>query len=230
MSFTNKLGSHHAWVWASDPSRTDEYIPDSRWQANSTGLPNRVQRWETGYYTVTIPIDDPGTAGHAQITAYGTGPGTCSNNDVWPGQDDYTVTVGVSCVSADQQPYDSAFTVTFVRDGNVIGQPTLTSMYLWATSWSDSSDYTRPDSRHWFYADGGGTITQTRIWPGQYAITSPIDAYLTKGNVLVTSGWRNTTCSVVSWNFWAGIRVNCYLLTGAPHDSAFYLSFVGPRT
>lgn len=229
MSFTSKLGSHHAWVWADQPSRTDEYTPDFRWQANSTGLPIRVSRFQTGAYTVTIPVDAYGV-GHAQVTTYGAGPGICWNTGVGtPAQN--TVTVSVWCVSAALQYYDSAFTVTWVREGNLIGQPTLASMYTAEYSGTATHSHMSGDFYHAYYVDGGGTITVTRLGTGQYAVHSTIDAYLTKGNVVIThtaDGPRY--CSIVAWNPVDGILVNCYLFTGNLHDTGFYLSFTGPRT
>jgi len=229
MSYTNKLGGYHAWVWASDPSRTDEYTPDTRWQANSTGILNRVQRTATGRYNVYVPTGPPDISGHVQITSYGTAPDQCWNLSPWRSTDTPNLLrVEVMCVTPDGYAVDSPFVVTWVRNGNVLGQSGMTSMY--AIDYDGTGYVSHPSG--WgadsFYANGGGSVSIVRSRMGKYAVHSAAESALAHGNVQVNPfSTGGTWCSVQTWNPVDGILVDCYDRNGNPTDVGFHVSFTG---
>jgi hypothetical protein len=228
MSYTNPagFGNDFAYVWANKPT-TASYVPSQPYQANSSGAVNQIKRRGTGSYLVELPNLGQ-EAGHVQVTAYGPGPKRCkvgSWGPVGTKQD-----IRVFCYAPSGNPADSRFTLTYVRDGNVLNEPICCrpdgnpTAYAWADRPSDAS-YT-PEPLYQF-TDSAPPITISRLATGSYAVHVPDD--LSSGNVQVTAYGRGSAqCKVNFWTPAAGIRVLCFSTTGSPVDTRFDVSFVGP--
>lgn len=239
VSFTNRLGSKHAWLWANQASAAlnTPYQPAAGYQANSTGLPNTVTHRGTGVYRVSIPVSNVGTSfGHWEVTAYGAGTQRCLINVI--GANGVTTTAelaDVVCVTPTGAVVDSMFTVTWVLDGNVLGQPVWQGSgdgypSLYVQSGGDASRTSASDSSPGImFAGGGGNITLTHQGTGTYIVHTPLDPDLSHGDVQVTTGGNpdGTTCVVQFWNPTDGIHVNCYGPDGKLRDEGMFVSFIG---
>jgi hypothetical protein len=228
MSYANQtgvVGSDLAYVWADQPTAAS-YVPSQPYQANSSSATNRIQRLGTGSYLVKLP-NLGRSAGHVQVTAYGPGPERCkvvSWGPIGTEQD-----IKVLCNTRNGTPVDTRFTLTYVRNGNVLGEPVCCQPdgnptdYAWANQ-PTAASYT--PSPLYQFSIPAQQITISRLTTGSYAVHVPDT--LNNGNVQVTAyGSNSAQCKVNFWTPAAGIRVLCFR-SGSPIDTRFDVSFVGP--
>lgn len=227
LSYTNPgvFAYNLAYVWANQPT-TASYVPSLFYQGNSRGGTNRIDRQGTGSYLVRLPgLGRP--AGHVQVTAYGGGPERCKVGSWGPNGTEQDIRV--FCNAPNGGPVDTFFTLTYVRDGNVLGAPVCcrpdghNTAYAWANQ-PTTATY-RPAPAYQF-ANFGRAITINRLGVGNYAVHPPV--FLGNGNVQVTAyGSGSAQCKVSVWTS-AGIRVLCFTADGRPADSFYDITFVGP--
>jgi hypothetical protein len=225
LAYSNRTGGSRGYVWADQPTSAS-YNPSAPYQGNSSGATNRITRSGVGNYQVILP-NIGASAGHVQVTAYGYGTERCKTSGWGPSGSDQSI--GVRCYTAAGAPVDTYFTLTYVRDGNVLGESVCCSpdgnptAYVWASqpttaSYNPSGPYHFP---------GWATSTITRVGTGDYRFKTSVN--LGNGNVQVTAyGGGAEYCKVGYWNASDGIRVLCYTATGSPADTFFDASFVGP--
>lgn len=228
MSYTNHtgvVGSDLAYVWANQPTEAS-YVPSQPYQANSSGATNRIQRLGTGSYLVKLPHLGR-SAGHVQVTAYGPGPERCKVVSWGPNGAEQDIRV--LCNTSNGTPVDTRFTLTYVRGGNVLGEPICCrpdgnpTDYAWANRPIAASYTPNPLYQFTGFAQ---QITISRLATGSYAVHVP--GFLNGGNVQVTAyGSNSAQCKVNSWTPAAGIRVLCFR-SGKPIDTFFDVSFAGP--
>ena len=230
MSYANHTGvagSDLAYVWANQPTAAS-YVPSQPYQANSSGATNQIQRLGTGFYLVKLP-NLGRSAGHVQVTAYGPGPERCKVVSWGPNGTEQDIRV--LCNTRNGTPVDTRFTLTYVRNGNVLGEPVCCQPdgnptdYAWANQ-PNAASYT--PSPLYQFSIPAGQITISRLATGSYAVHVPDT--LNNGNVQVTAygGSGSAQCKVNSWTPATGIRALCFSTTGSPIDSLFDVSFVGP--
>jgi len=231
MSYANHtgvVGSDLAYVWANQ-STAVSYVPSQPYQANSSGATNRIQRLGKGIYLVRLP-NLGRSGGHVQVTAYGPGPERCKVGSWRPNGTEQDIRV--FCRTRNGTPADTRFTLTYVRDGNVLGEPVCCEPdgnptdYAWANQPSAAAPYT-PDPLYQF-TGSAQQITITHLAKGSYAVHVPDS--LNRGNVQITAygGSNSAQCKVNSWTPATGIRVLCFSTAGSLVDSLFDVSFVGP--
>jgi hypothetical protein len=229
MSYANHtgvVGSDLAYVLADQPTAAS-YVPSPSYQANSSGATNQIQHLSTGYYLVKLPnLGQP--AGHVQVTAYGSGTERCKVVSWAPRGTEQDIQV--LCNTHNGTPVDTKFTLTYVRNGNVLGEPVCCEPDGNPTDYAladqpTAASYT-PNLLYQF--DGASQqITISRLATGSYAVHVPPD-FLDSGNVQVTAFGNNSAqCKVDFWTPTAGIHVLCFR-SGLPIDSRFDVSFVGP--
>ena len=230
MSYANDSGFNNdmAYVLADQPTAAS-YVPSPPYQANSSGATNQIQRLGTGFYLVKLPNLGP-SAGHVQVTAYGPGPERCKVVSWGPNGTEQDIRV--LCNTRNGTPVDTKFTLTYVRDGNVLGAPVCCHPNGNRTdyAWADQPKPTAPGSYtpNLLYQFNGSAqqITISRLATGSYAVHVPDS--LDSGNVQVTAYGNNSAqCKVNFWTPAAGIRVLCFR-SGSPIDTRFDVSFVGP--
>jgi hypothetical protein len=139
--------------------------------------------------------------------------------------------ITVSCNTSNGTPVDTKFTLTYARDGNVLGEPVCCfpdgnpTAYAWADQPTAASYTPNPLYQFTGFAQ---QITISRLATGSYAVQG-LD-FLNDGNVQVTAYGNNSAqCKVNFWSPAAGIRVLCFR-SGSPIDTRFDVSFVGPFT
>jgi hypothetical protein len=230
MSYNNWIdGSDVAYVWANEPTSAS-YTPAANYQANSTGAANEITRSGAGTYQVRLPNLGQ-AAGHVQVTAYGYGSERCKVSGWGPsGADQF---IGVRCFTSTGVDTDTYFTLTYVRDTNVLGNNPVCcppdgypTAYVWAhdptaASYVPTSTYQFSD---FFTRD---KISINRLGTGSYAVR---DSYVTfsRGNVQVTAyGWGSEYCHVAYWNPTDGIRVLCFDASGNAVDTLYDASYTG---
>ena len=228
MSYANHsgvAGSDLAYVWANQPTAAS-YMPSQPYQANSSGATNQIQRLGMGIYLVKLP-NLGRSAGNVQVTAYGPGPERCKVGSWRPNGTEQDIRV--FCRTPSGTPADTKFTLTYVRGGNVLGEPVCCNPdgnptdYAWADQ-PTAGSYT-PNPLYQFSIPAQ-QITISRLATGSYAVHVPDT--LNNGNVQVTAyGSNSAQCKVNFWTPAAGIRVLC-IRSGSPIDTRFDVSFVGP--
>jgi hypothetical protein len=225
LSYSNRSWGSRGYVWADQPGSAS-YNPSAPYQANSSGATNRITRSGVGTYQVILP-NLGASAGHVEVTAYGYGSERCKTSG-W-GASGTDQSIGVRCFTAAGAAVDTYFTLTYVRDGNVLGEPVCCSSdgnptaYAWASQPTTAS-YTPVSNYHF---PGWAASTITRVGTGDYTFKTPIN--LNSGNVQVTAyGGGSEHCKVMYWNSSEGIRVRCFAAAGSPVDSLFDVSFAGP--
>jgi len=228
LSYTNPGGFGYdlGYVWANQPT-TATYVPSPLYQANSSGATNRIDRLGTGSYRVRLPNLGK-AAGHVQVTAYGSGPERCKVGSWGPGGTEQTIRV--FCYRPTGSPVDTLFTLTYVRNGNILGAPVCCrpdghhTAYAWANQ-PGAASYTPAPAYQ--FADFGRQSTISRLAVGSYAVHPPVA--LGNGNVQVTAyGDGSAQCKVNFWTPTAGIRVLCFTTAGSPVDTFYDVGFVGP--
>jgi hypothetical protein len=223
LSYSNRSVGNRAYVWANQPAKAS-YNPAAAYQANSTGATNRITRSGVGNYRVILP-NLGASAGHVQVTAYGTGTQRCKTTS-W-GPSGTSQSIGVRCFTVAGALADSMFTLTYVRSGNLLGQPVGTgpngnpTAYAWANLPATKS-YTPANA----YRFGAAKATITRVGTGDYKFKTPVN--FVNGNVQVTAyGTGSEHCKVAYWNNADGIRVKCYTAKGVPVNARFDVAFTG---
>jgi hypothetical protein len=223
MSYTNpaSLGYDLAYVLANQP-KTGTYVPSPSYQANSSGAANQIHRQGIGSYLVKLPNLGK-TGGHVQVTAEGAGPARCkvARWDPHPNEKD----IKVICHTPSGKLVNSKFTLTYVRNGNLLGRPVgHPAAYAWANR-PGASSYTPELIRQ--FTGSPSRITINRLDTGSYAVHVP--GALRSGNVQVTAygGKDAAHCKVNFWNP-AGIQVVCFNTHGNHVDSQFTVSYVRP--
>ncbi|MEV6601477.1 hypothetical protein AB0M36_32190 [Actinoplanes sp. NPDC051346] len=229
LSYTNRAGtggSPMAYVFANQPT-TASYTPPANYQYNSTGATNTITRsaTEVGVYTVNAP--GIGTAGgHVQVTAYGTGREWCT---AWNWLASGTAErVQVRCYSATGAPADSRFTMSFVKNGNILGTGVCCNSDGHPTSYLFASNPTaasyEPVAAYRFLS---GTSRITRLAAGRYQVNYGWAAAPGAVNV-TTVGGGGARCKVESYVSAEVATVACHTTGGAPVDATFLLHHVGP--
>jgi hypothetical protein len=223
LSYSNRSVGNRAYVWANQPS-TASYFPSAPYQANSTGATNRITRSGVGTYRVILPNLGV-AAGHVQVTAYGTGTQRCKTTG-W-GPSGTSQSIGVRCFTVKGALADSMFTLTYVRSGNILGQPVGTgangnpTAYAWAHL-PTTATYTPSNA----YRFGPVKSTVTRVGTGDYKFKTPVN--FLNGNVQVTAyGSGSEHCKVAYWNNADGVRVKCYTAKGVAANTRFDVTFTG---
>jgi hypothetical protein len=228
MSYTSPVGFGYdlAYVWADQPT-APSYVPSPPYQANSSGATNRIQRLGTGAYLVKLPNLGQ-AAGHVQVTAYGPGPERCKVGGWGPNGTEQDIRV--FCYTPRASRADTRFTLSYVRNGNLLSQPVCCrpdgspTAYAWA---SNPTAATYTPAPQYQFTDTAQPVTITRLAPGNYAVHVPDG--LSNGNVQVTAyGGDSAYCKVNFWTPAAGIRVLCFSTAGSPVDTFFDVSLVGP--
>lgn len=236
VSFTNRVGAVHAYLWADQATAPARYEPNAAYQANYTGAKNTVQRYDVGRYGVRIPVDFTGYFGAALVTAYGTGNQRCDTLPAgWDARPSPTMIWSVICRNPDGSPADSQFTLTYVSGGNVLGQPSGAGFSALVVGGRLRVSSEERDNDNEWYNSANGHMTVTRLGTGRYAVNSPVD--LSDGDVQVSldHDWTDgLQCKVSNWNPTDGIVVICFDKTGALTDGGsatysdqFHVSFVG---
>lgn len=221
--------SAHNWsygfVWADSPSSAS-YTPDAYYAYSDAGNPPRIERSQTGKYTVNFP----GMSGiHAleanvQVTAYGTSSDYCKAQS-WSGD-----TITVLCFDATGDVVDTLFSVLYLEQDFAphtsltppdLG-PTDVGRYAFALATQPANPSYAP---HPSYASnpGGGAITATRTGTGAYTITfaGMFGIGTGGGHAQVTAyGAGSARCRVRSWGN-ENVNVRCFDASGAPADSAY---------
>lgn len=233
LSYNNWVGggSDIGYVWANQPT-SESYVPATNYQGNSSGADNQISRLDTGSYQVWLPNLGQ-SAGHVQVTAYGYGSERCKVTG-W-GPSGTTQVVGVACFTTTGAPVDTFFTLTYVRDTNILGNNPVCcppdgypTAYVWAHD-PTSASYV-PTSAYQFSDFGArDQVSINRLGVGDYAVH---DGYVTfsEGNVQVTAyGYGSEYCHVAYWNPTDGIRVLCYDANGNPVDTLYDASYTARR-
>jgi hypothetical protein len=229
MSYTNFVtgGRDIGYVWADQPTAAG-YIPFSSYQGNSSGAVNAITRSNVGTYTVRLPNLGQ-TAGHVQVTAYGPGSERCKTSGWGPsGADQF---IGVRCFNIFGAPVDTRFTLTYVRDTNVLGNSNICcesdgypTMYAWAND-PFSASYVPSTFYQFSDFETHDKVVINRLGVGQYAVHDEFVNF-NDGNVQVTAyGSGSEQCHVYFWNDSAGVNVLCFNSAGALADTLFDVSF-----
>lgn len=228
LSYTNPGGFPWdlGYVWANQPT-SGSYVPSPSYQANSSGATNRIDRLGVGAYRVRLP-NLGRVAGHVQVTAYGAGAERCKVGSWGPVGAEQQIRV--FCYGPTGNRVDTRFTLTYVRNGNILGASPLCcnpdghpTAYAWANQ-PTAASYT--PALAYQFADFG-RITISRLGVGSYAVHTPRS--LGNGNVQVTAyGDGSAQCKVSFWTSASGIRVLCFTTAGRPVDTFYDVSFVGP--
>jgi hypothetical protein len=169
------------------------------------------------------------SAGHVQVTAYGKDTNRCKVAGWGPSES--TQHVAVRCFAVDGSPADARFTLTYVQDGNILGEEICCypngnpSAYAWANE-PASASYT-PNANYQFSRIRDDYATASRSGPGSYSIKFQHTG-LGDGNVAVTA-WGNGPefCKVAYWDDAAGILTRCFTAGGLPSDSEYDVAFTG---
>lgn len=198
---------------------------------NSTGAANSVTRTGTGAYTVRLP-NLAASAGHVQVTAW---PGysnlrVCKVTNWGPSGSDQLVYV--RCWDRTGADTDTAFTLTYVNQLNLLGVTTgfnpdgNDSAYAWANQPATASY--PPSTAYQFDNFTNTAATATRSGTGAYGMAFAY-SNLGTGDAQVTAyGSGKQFCGIAYWYSSAGIQVRCYNFSGTPTDSYYTVAFTGP--
>jgi hypothetical protein len=222
-----------AYVWANNPSAAS-YTPSLPRQFNPTGAFNTITRTGTGSYSVRLP-GLGAQAGHAQVSAYGSGSERCRVGGISPNGTDQQV--WINCVNQIGWAVDTQFVMTYVQDTSIVGfdvnEPgdgafPPTTAYAFANEPTTASYIPALQRQNYQYNTTGGTTTITRLGVGDYQVSFP-GQDLARGHVQVGAyGWYNgggKYCKVQEWNP-DGVRVQCYDATGIAADSYYMVTFL----
>jgi hypothetical protein len=101
----------YAFVWANLPTGSG-YLPDPKYQHNSTGAKNSITRARTGVYRVLMPGVQPKPWGNVQVTAYGASTDFC-NVGTWTKTGVADLVIEVYCFNDAGNPVDTPFTALY---------------------------------------------------------------------------------------------------------------------
>jgi hypothetical protein len=215
-----------AFLWADQPLAAS-YTPNTTWQFNSSGATNTVKRSGIGSYSASLPNLGV-SAGHVQVTAYGSGSERCKVEN-W-GPIATTQNVRVRCFDSSGSAVDTRFTLTYVIENSLIGgaaccfpDPGESGSYVWADN-PTAPSYTPSLSYQW--DDFGGVNTVDRLGVGRYAVRFTNHS-LSWGHVQVTAyGEGSEHCKVESWTTATGALVRCFDAAGRAVDARFDIAFL----
>jgi len=229
LSYANLTGTGGyplAYVFNSQPASAS-YTPPLNYQFNSTGASNTITKLAgAGRYMVSLPGLAAAIAGNIQVTAYGTGSEWCT---LWNwGPNGTAQHVQVQCYNAAGTLVDSKFTVSYVRNGNILGRSVCCNSdghptsYLYAHS-ATAAAY-EPAAAYRFLS---GTSNVTRLGTGRYRVNYGWAA--AAGAVHVTAvGGGTARCKVESFATAESAVVACTTPSGAPVDATYMLHHMGP--
>jgi len=234
LSYANLSGTRTAalgYAFANQPTATAPYNSPANYQYNSSGATNTITKvsGSTGVYTVNLP-GLAGTGGNPVVTAYGTGSEWCTAWNWAPAGAD--LHIQVRCFSTTGAPANSRFTLSYAKNGNILGTSLCCgpdghpTNYLFANDPTASSYVPAAAYR---FASGGGTYTGkiTRISTGRYDVNYGWAA--AQGVVHVTPvGGGTARCKLESWTTDERVTVACTGPSGSPVDATFLLHHVGP--
>lgn len=239
MTYTNRLnGPRAAYLWADQPG-SSSYTPRMQYQANGVGGTNTITREGTGDYVVDMPVDagaSPATGngdiGVSLATAYGPGNASCHVGGIAWSQSRGDE-ARVLCSAPGGTPVGSMFTLTHVRQSNLLGD-TVPSMYVLdnfsAASVTVTATGDSAGDSVWSSVSGNDVIE--RLSTGRFAVHTPVN--LSMGDAQVNAyglgADAGSSCKVESWMPSAGIVVRCVDRNGSPTNAMFELSFAAGVT
>lgn len=230
LSYANLTGTGGyplAYVFNSQPTSAS-YTPPLNYQFNSTGVNNTITKLSgAGRYTVTLPGLAAASAGNVQVTAYGPGSEWCT---VWNwGPNGTAQHVQVHCFNAAGALVDSKFTVSYVRNGNILGRGNCCgpdghpSAHALANNPTAASYVPAPSFKYGFHATG----LIKRLSTGRYEVD--YDWSSDQGAVHVTAtGGGTARCKIESWAPNDRALVRCTTPAGQPTDAIYTFHHVGP--
>jgi hypothetical protein len=207
------------YVWANKPA-SNSYTPSLRFQLNSSGGTNTIQRLGTGQYEVLLP--GPVVAGGTvKVTAYGLNNANSCQVDHWsdvsPGQ-----AVFVDCFSPAGTPVNNKFTMTFTASDDLFGDGAANSGYLWGND-PTSSTYT-PNVLYKFDT-AGTTATVTKLGTGEWETLFPNEADGAQGDQQATAYGSTPAHCIVDGPIGNGSSeqgdVFCFDTSGNPLDTLY---------
>ena len=231
-SFYTQAHAGNGFVWADKPFDVS-YEPDPRYSFSTGGKPdpsysvssdtNSISRLGTGYYQVRFGGLGSDT-GNVQVTSYGSSSSSYCKVGYWS-PDGADELVDIRCFSANGDPEDNQYVVTFDNDKTT---PWGERAYLWNNLLSGSG--TPEPSYQFVHGSTLGTVTFNST--GDYTVQLPIGSSDTEdrgiahvtayGNDAVYCVWDSFTSDPTTV---ATIRVRCYTPSGDPADSMFSLSY-----
>jgi len=227
-NLTGTFGSNGlAYVFNSQPTSAD-YTPPVNYQYNSTGANNTITKLSgAGRYMVKLPGLAAAGNGNMQVTAYGTGSEWCTGWN-W-GANGSAQHVQVQCYNAAGALVDSKFTVSYVRNGNILGRSVCCNSDGHPTAYALANNPTAasyvPAASFKFGFDSAGLIK--RLSTGRYEVD--FDWPSDQGTVHVTAIAGGTArCKVEGWGTGTKSLVRCTTPAGAPVDAVYTFHHVGP--
>ena len=217
----------HLWTQYGDRDHTAPAFHSK----NSAGQTNHIDWTAAGQYTITLNGLNS-SAGHVQVSAYGTDAHHC-NVSSWSQSADDTV-VRVRCYDSAGTLANSRFALRYVTTGmGFSGRSDLA--YAWANN-ATSSSYTPHSSYRFNSLPGEPAITATRSGVGKYALTLPgmpligttalVTAYGGSSNYCHTKGWAGSETSAAGDGASSTLEVSCFNAQGNPVDSQFTAAYV----
>jgi len=230
LSYTNLTGTGGyplAYAFNSQPTTAD-YTPPLNYQFNSTGASNTITKLSgAGRYMVKLPGLAAASAGNVQVTAYGPGSEWCT---VWNwGPNGTAQHVQVQCYNAAGALVDSKFTVSYVRNGNILGRSVCCNSDGHPTAYALANNPTAasyvPAPAFKFGFSPTGLIK--RLSAGRYEVDDNWSSE--QGTLHVTaSGGGTARCKLESWGTGSKALVRCTTPSGEPTDAIYTFHHVGP--
>jgi len=161
-----------------------------------------------------------------QVTAYGPGSEWCTAWN-WAASGTSQL-VQVHCYTAAGVPANSRFTMAYVVNGNILGEPRCCSpdgnptAYAFAHNPTASSYVPAPAFRYGFSPTG----LIRRLSVGRYEVD--YDWSSDVGTIHVTAIGQGSRCKLESWGTTTTAFVRCTNTTGAPMDATYLFHHVGP--
>jgi hypothetical protein len=217
-------------VFANQPT-TASYTPPINYQYNSTGAANTITKAanRVGYYSVTLPGLYGGSSGNIQVTAYGTGSEWCNFGGwSWGGTG---VRIDVHCFNAAGQPVDSRFTLSYVRDGNLLGATVCCNSDGHPTAYTLAD---RPSTASYaplaLFTFGFRPANQIRrLSTGRYEVESAHGIETSAVHATAETGSSGgARCKVESFGSGTRAVIRCTTPSGAPIDAVYSYHQVGP--
>jgi hypothetical protein len=165
------------------------------------------------------------TGGNIQVTAYGAGSEWCS---LWNwGPNGSNVHIEVHCYTAAGAPADTKFTLTYVKNGNILGTSVCCNSDGHPTAYALAHNPTAaayvPSDKFGFSATG----QIRRLSTGRYEVDFNQSA--DRGTLHVTAvGAGNERCKVESFGTGQKALVRCTTPGGSPVDAMYTFHHVGP--
>lgn len=213
-SAQSAIESPMAWLWANEPESAS-YVPDTRYQFNTTGAENLAVRHDVGVYTAVFP-------GFTEETGVFlvTGQGAAASCTIarWV-LDDVGMNLDVLCFDGAGAPVDSGYSAMYV-----IPTGDRTGGYVWSSN--DFAENPAIDPR-FSYNSSGAENSITRNGVGDYTATFP-GVGSEGGNFQVTGQGPATSCTMTNWAL-AGadmsVNIRCYGAGGQMVDSGFVATY-----